>query len=186
MPFYAGITLEEIGGRGVRWLEREDVRRRPPGSPPSSSIPPARPPPGDGKLRLGTYRPLWAAKEVDLSPALHFIRARQVAELSPADAAALGISEGDRVSRSATARRVHATVRLRDGRPGRQRLPGRGHARGQRQRAHAGPLVESTASAPAPLEPSAVAAQIQPAVEGLAEMPPSAPPADPAAGGDLT
>ena len=70
---------------------------RPPGSPRSSTSPRPPPPPGDGKLRLGTYRPLWAAKEVDLSPALQFIRARQIAELSPADAAALGINEGDRV-----------------------------------------------------------------------------------------
>ena len=23
IPFYAGLTLEEIGGRGVRWQERE-------------------------------------------------------------------------------------------------------------------------------------------------------------------
>ena len=23
MPFYDGLTLEEIGGRGVRWQERE-------------------------------------------------------------------------------------------------------------------------------------------------------------------
>jgi NADH-quinone oxidoreductase subunit G len=23
VPFYAGLTLEEIGGRGVRWQERE-------------------------------------------------------------------------------------------------------------------------------------------------------------------
>jgi NADH-quinone oxidoreductase subunit G len=23
VPFYAGLTLEEIGGKGVRWQERE-------------------------------------------------------------------------------------------------------------------------------------------------------------------
>ena len=28
VPFYAGLTLEEIGGRGVRWPEREAARRR--------------------------------------------------------------------------------------------------------------------------------------------------------------
>ena len=36
-------------------------------------------------------------------------------------------------------------------------------------------LVEIERVGPGTLEPSAVAAQVQPAVEGLAEMPPSAP-----------
>ena len=96
VPFYAGLTLEEIGGRGVRWVEREEFVS-PAWEPAALDIPEAAPAASDGKLRLGTYRPLWAAKEVDLSPVLHFIRARQIAELSPADAAALGINEGDRV-----------------------------------------------------------------------------------------
>jgi NADH-quinone oxidoreductase subunit G len=29
VPFYAGLTLEEIGGKGVRWQEREAVRAHP-------------------------------------------------------------------------------------------------------------------------------------------------------------
>ncbi len=28
VPFYAGLTLEEIGGRGVRWQERAGSRAR--------------------------------------------------------------------------------------------------------------------------------------------------------------
>jgi NADH-quinone oxidoreductase subunit G len=29
VPFYAGLTLEEIGGKGVRWQEREAARAYP-------------------------------------------------------------------------------------------------------------------------------------------------------------
>ena len=32
----------------------------------------ARPPPANGALRLGTYRPIWAAPEVEISPALQY------------------------------------------------------------------------------------------------------------------
>ena len=115
VPFYAGLTLEEIGGRGVRWVEREAFVS-PDWEAAALEIPQAAPAPSDGKLRLGTYRPLWAAKEVDLSPALQFIRARQVAELSPADAAALGINEGDRIE-VGNGSRVRAQVKLRDAIP---------------------------------------------------------------------
>ena len=115
VPFYAGLTLEEIGGRGVRWVEREDFAA-PEWDPATLEIPQAAPAAADGKLRLGTYRSLWAAKEVDLSPALHFIRARQVAELAPSDAAALGINEGDRVE-VGNGTRVRAQVRLREAVP---------------------------------------------------------------------
>jgi len=51
----------------------------------------------EGALRLGTYRPIWAAPEVEISPALHFAVARQQLELSPADAERLGITPGDAV-----------------------------------------------------------------------------------------
>ena len=33
VPFYAGLTLEEIGGRGVRWQEREAAGAFPAGDP---------------------------------------------------------------------------------------------------------------------------------------------------------
>ncbi len=45
----------------------------------------------DGFLRLGTYRSIWAAPEVEISPALHYTIAEQLVELSPTDAARLGI-----------------------------------------------------------------------------------------------
>ena len=31
VPFYRGLTLEEIGGRGVRWAEREAASEMPAG-----------------------------------------------------------------------------------------------------------------------------------------------------------
>ncbi len=172
VPFYAGLTLEEIGGRGVRWVEREDFAR-PEWDPATLEIPEAAPAAADGKLRLGTYRSLWANKEVDLSPALHFIRARQVAELAPSDAAALGINEGDRVE-VGNGTRVRAQVRLREAVPQGSVFLAEG-TREDRPNVLAPGLVEIHRIGPGSIEPSAVPAQMQPAVEGRAEMPPSAP-----------
>ena len=172
VPFYAGLTLEEIGGRGVRWVERDEFVS-PAWRTAELDIPEAAPAAADGKLRLGTYRSLWAAKEVDLSPALHFIRARQIAELSPADAAALGISEGDRVE-VGNGVRVQAHVRLRDAVPAGSVFLAEG-TREDNANVLAPGLVEIRRVGAGSLEPSAVAAQIQPAVDGFAEAPPSAP-----------
>jgi NADH-quinone oxidoreductase subunit G len=101
VPFYARLTLERIGGRGVRWpAERDwselfagaDELARPvaqPGEPtPSSAL----------GLRLGTYRPIWASREVEISPALQYTIARQQLELSPEDARRLQVKHGDTVS----------------------------------------------------------------------------------------
>src|SRR3954470_13764697 len=51
IPFYAGLTLEEIGGRGVRWVERDEFVS-PSWDPAKLDIPEAAPAPSDGKLRL--------------------------------------------------------------------------------------------------------------------------------------
>jgi NADH-quinone oxidoreductase subunit G len=98
VPFYAGLTLEEIGGRGVPWQERAAAEAAPasPAGPFDTGTPTAAPTP-NGALRLGTYRSIWAAPEVEISPALKFLAARQQAELSPADAERLGLEHGDRV-----------------------------------------------------------------------------------------
>ena len=54
VPFYAGLTLDEIGGRGVRWQERDaaSAAARAPRSPTSRSR--RRPSCRDGGLQLGT------------------------------------------------------------------------------------------------------------------------------------
>jgi NADH-quinone oxidoreductase subunit G len=112
VPFYAGLTLDDIGGRGVRWpeLNAEWNGARGPGR---LSVPTAGGPPQDGALRLGTYRSLWAAKDVDVSPALHFVRARQIVEMSPEDADALGIGDGEQVEVGANGTRIRGTAKLR-------------------------------------------------------------------------
>ncbi|MFL5816899.1 MAG: NADH-quinone oxidoreductase subunit NuoG [Conexibacter sp.] len=114
VPFYAGLTLEEIGGRGVRWQERAAAEAFPAGptgpfdvgEPVAASSP-------NGALRLGTYRSIWASPEVEASPALKFLSARAQLEVSPADADRLGVENGDRVTVSADDRTVTATVALR-------------------------------------------------------------------------
>jgi NADH-quinone oxidoreductase subunit G len=101
VPFYAGLTLEEIGGRGVRWPERPEAATLTPGAPEANrqETYSAAPPPSasNGHLRLGTYRPIWASPEVEISPALKFLFPAQQLELSLADAERLGIADGESV-----------------------------------------------------------------------------------------
>jgi NADH-quinone oxidoreductase subunit G len=105
VPFYAGLTLQEIGGRGVRWPDRAQAAQMPAGSAPSAPAPPGGSAssapvagaPANGGLRLGSYRPIWASPEVEISPALKFTICRQHVELSPQDAARLGIDHGEAV-----------------------------------------------------------------------------------------
>ena len=114
VPFYAGLTLEEIGGRGIRWQERPaaaSVPAAPAG--PFDVGEPVAPLSPNGALRLGTFRSIWASPEVEASPALKFLAARQQLELSPVDADRLGVANGDRVAISVEEREVRATVAVR-------------------------------------------------------------------------
>ena len=81
-------------------------------------VPPAAVAAADGALRLGTWRSLWAAPEVDLSPVLRFMRPRQVVELSPVDADRLGVRDGDQVEVGSNGTRVRGAARLRAAVPG--------------------------------------------------------------------
>ena len=135
-----------------------------------------------GALRLGTYRSLWSSKEVDVSPALRFLRPRQVVELSPADAKRLGVAEGDRVDVGLpNGTRVRGAVRLREAVP-------RGTvflADGMPENAAnhlTEAIVEIERVGGPELAASAAAAQVAPGIEGLAEAPPSAPLAIPPTG----
>jgi NADH-quinone oxidoreductase subunit G len=74
VPFYAGLTLEEIGGRGVRWQERDAAAALPAPGP----LEPARAEPAAGgaagaRERDG-YRSVWDAPEVRHSPAFEFLQ----------------------------------------------------------------------------------------------------------------
>jgi NADH-quinone oxidoreductase subunit G len=114
IPFLGGLTLDEVGGRGVRWPARPQAAAWPDADtgPFGLEAPPYAPTP-NGDLRLGTFRSIWAAPEVELSPALKFLRAHQRAELSPIDAQRLGIGHGDRVVVGSNGSRVSAIATLR-------------------------------------------------------------------------
>jgi NADH-quinone oxidoreductase subunit G len=129
VPVYRGITLEEIAGRGVRWQERDAASEFPDSVIPAT----AESSPGgvaaaaaprstgngatNGALRLGTYRSIWAAPEVEVSPALKYTVARQQLELSPEDAQRLGVAPGDPVVVSQNGTRLRGTVHVRTGVP---------------------------------------------------------------------
>jgi NADH-quinone oxidoreductase subunit G len=139
VPFYSGLTLEEIGGHGVRWPERPEAATLTPGAPEAnrSGQPPARhpaspegatpessgstysaaPPPSasNGHLRLGTYRPIWASPEVEISPALKFAVVEQRLELSLPDAERLGIADGETVRISQNGTSLSAIAAIRSG-----------------------------------------------------------------------
>jgi NADH-quinone oxidoreductase subunit G len=115
VPLYAGVTLEEIGGRGVRWAEREQAASLrfpdPPAAPPSEAA--AAPSADGGALRLVTAPSLWADRYVEQSPVLRFLAARQRVELSPADAERLGVGSGDEVVVGSNGTSVRAPAVLR-------------------------------------------------------------------------
>lgn len=120
VPFYAGITDQEIGGRGIRWQDRPesggwaesvgDIPGTPgevrPGISPTDSTP------TEG-LVLGTYRDLWANSTTDLSPALNYLIPAQRLEVSVADAERLGLERGDEVSVKSGETEVTARVAIR-------------------------------------------------------------------------
>jgi NADH-quinone oxidoreductase subunit G len=174
VPFYAGISLDEIGGRGVRWPEiNQDWGAG--WEPVHIDAWPSFPAAGTGRLRLGTFRSLWADKTVDVSPLLQFARARQVVELSPHDAEQLGIREGDRVEVGHNGTRVKGAVKLRAAVPAGSVFLSEGVV-DEPANALTEPLVEvQRVAGPAAPEPSAVPVQVAPAAEGLSEMPQSAP-----------
>jgi NADH-quinone oxidoreductase subunit G len=119
VAFYAGLTLDELGGRGVRWPAREQASAWPQadaGPFGLAEIPPGAPL-ANGRLRLGTYRSIWAAPEVQYSPALRFVHPRRVVELSEADAQRLNVFEGERVMVEGDGHGVEATVAVRAGGP---------------------------------------------------------------------
>jgi formate dehydrogenase major subunit len=66
---------------------------------------------------VGTYKPIWASPEVEISPALHYTIATQQAELSPEDAERLGIRSGETIEVSQNGTRLSATAAVRSGVP---------------------------------------------------------------------
>jgi NADH-quinone oxidoreductase subunit G len=94
VAMYAGLTLEELAGHGVRWPQRSQAELPAPPRAIAVPAPRAAVAPREGELELSSYRPIWAAPEVAASPALAFLHPEQRVELSPADAARLGVRDG--------------------------------------------------------------------------------------------
>jgi NADH-quinone oxidoreductase subunit G len=118
VPFYAGLTLDEVGGDGVRWQTREAA-----GAFPAADVQPAQfetipsAAPANGRLRLGTFRSIWNATEVRVSPSLHFLHPTLRLEIAPADAQRLELFQGDHVVVGANGHAVDATVAVRSDAP---------------------------------------------------------------------
>jgi NADH-quinone oxidoreductase subunit G len=105
VPFYGGLTLEEIGGRGVRWQERPQASAYSDSLPgaysnghtspskentqPTGSTPVARGPATDDGFGANRTRSIWAAPEVEFSPALKFLF-RRWGQRDPAPPALMG------------------------------------------------------------------------------------------------
>ena len=95
VPFYAGITLEEIGGLGVRWQEREAASGL--HLEEISAAPLAVPPAAERGLLVAGAPTLWTGPEVEHSPSLRFLSTRARAEISVEDARDAGVENGDEV-----------------------------------------------------------------------------------------
>jgi NADH-quinone oxidoreductase subunit G len=130
VPFYEGLTLEEVGGTGVRWPTRPQAQSmaladtdpaHPAGAASSDgwagAVSPEPAVSSNGHLRLGTYRPIWAAPECEISPALKFLIPQQQVELSPDDAQRLGIAHGEDVLVAQNGSRVAAKAFVRSAIP---------------------------------------------------------------------
>jgi NADH-quinone oxidoreductase subunit G len=115
VPFYAGLTYDEIGGHGIRWQDRDAASavEQPPLEPATLETPPELP----GGLRLGTTRSLWAGRETDHAPSLRFLAPHQRAELSAADAREREIRAGETVEISANGTSVRAVAAVREAVP---------------------------------------------------------------------
>jgi NADH-quinone oxidoreductase subunit G len=122
VPFYAGITDSDIGGRGIRWQDvsaalpsgeaggvaSADAARR-------EAEPASADAAGDTELlSLGTYRDLWAGPITELNPPLRFLAPQQQVALSLVDAESRGLKTGDEVQVSQNGTSVKAKVSIKE------------------------------------------------------------------------
>jgi NADH-quinone oxidoreductase subunit G len=119
VPFYGGLTYEEIGGRGIRWQDRPSASRfsQAPAPLPSAGNGESgdgAPPDAEQELKLGTYRDIWAGPVTELNPALAFLKPRQQVEISLEDAERIGVSDGDLVEVSVGDESVRAPVAINE------------------------------------------------------------------------
>jgi NADH-quinone oxidoreductase subunit G len=112
VSFYAGATHEEIGGRGIRWQERDAASNYPAPGTPSDDV--TRTVSMGSGLVLGTYRDLWDSEVTDRNPALNFLKPEALVEIAPADAERLGVGIGDLVSVGSNGSSVVAAVEIKE------------------------------------------------------------------------
>jgi NADH-quinone oxidoreductase subunit G len=126
VPQYAGLSLDEIAGHGVRWPEHEaaatqwsaeggyvtggDNARD---DAPQNGVPR----PTEEQLALGTYRSIWAAPEVEISPSLQYQIAKQLVEISPQDAVRYQIDDGEEIVIRQNGTLLNGTAHVRTGIP---------------------------------------------------------------------
>ena len=116
VPFYAGLTPEEIGGTGRQVAGRARRPRAFAATAVARSALGAPQWPADANdgLRLGTYRDLWAGEVTERNPALRFLAPAQRVELAVADGERLGLTDGDEVEVRSNGSSVRARVALRE------------------------------------------------------------------------
>ncbi len=118
VPFYEGLTLDEIGGRGIRWPERDAASKLPAAELGTGQLPdPPEAQSPNGVLRLGTRPSLWTGYVTKHAPVLEFLRPEQTVELAPADAERLGIDSGAAVEVGVNGTRLRATATVRASMP---------------------------------------------------------------------
>jgi len=115
VPFYTGLTLDEVGGNGVRWQDRDAASALEEPDLPTTALeePPAAP---DG-LVLAAAPTLWTGPAVRHSPSLRFLDTGEHALLSVEDARRLGLQGGDEIELATNDETVTATVVVRTGVP---------------------------------------------------------------------
>ena len=89
VPFYAGLTLDEIGGDGVRWQDREAASAAPDAELRSDRL--EQPPLAPEGLTLASAPTLWTGPVVEHSASLRFLDTGPRVLVSPPDARELGL-----------------------------------------------------------------------------------------------
>jgi NADH-quinone oxidoreductase subunit G len=126
VPQYAGLTLDEIAGHGARWPEHEAAGTQWSGGDSDTTSADgdgeagpeaARPRPTEEQLALGTYRSIWAAPEVEISPSLQYLIAKQFVEISPQDAVRYQIDDGEEIVVRQNGTLLNGTAHVRTGIP---------------------------------------------------------------------
>ncbi|HEX5194718.1 MAG TPA: NADH-quinone oxidoreductase subunit NuoG [Solirubrobacteraceae bacterium] len=123
VPQYAGLERDEIPAHGVRWPELDGAGaawdRDDDAAVDDNDGEPRfeRPRPTDEQLAIGTYRSIWAAPEVEISPTMQYLVARQLVELSPQDADRYAIADGEEIVVRQNGTLLNGTAHVRTGVP---------------------------------------------------------------------